>query len=76
MAQSGRAPRSGRGSRWFKSSRPDHNPTMALGRKSRVFFLLGTRLDGKESSRLKTGIVPTIFFCSPPQGLSLALISP
>ena len=25
VAQSGRAPRSGRGGRWFKSSRPDHN---------------------------------------------------
>ena len=24
VAQSGRAPRSGRGGRWFKSSRPDH----------------------------------------------------
>ena len=26
VAQSGRAPRSGRGSRWFKSSRPDQSP--------------------------------------------------
>ena len=25
VAQPGRAPRSGRGGRWFKSSRPDHN---------------------------------------------------
>jgi hypothetical protein len=25
VAQPGRAPRSGRGSRWFKSSRPDHS---------------------------------------------------
>jgi hypothetical protein len=24
VAQPGRAPRSGRGGRWFKSSRPDH----------------------------------------------------
>lgn len=32
VAQPGRAPASGAGGRWFKSSHPDHQPALSLGR--------------------------------------------
>ena len=41
VAQSGRAPRSGRGGRWFKSSRPDHPHIMAFERW--VFIIIVVR---------------------------------
>ncbi len=40
VAQSGRAPRSGRGGRWFKSSRPDHPLNVAFRRWILILFVL------------------------------------
>ena len=45
MAQSGRAPRSGRGGRWFKSSRPDHFIKLSpLGQAAQNAQKIGHRL--------------------------------